>query len=212
MTIEDLKPGMTCTILSQKKGMKYEGKVVIQKVKANYILTDAIRVNNQVVSFGGTTNSLVFSANLPVPQVFQYISPIIVRDGTGKTFYKIELRHSKSKEINRRKNARLKLNREVYVRADLNERTYTCNLKDMSATGFALVFTGRNVPKNHQRIKSFHFTYNDTDMHNAIKVSFNLTGKVRRCVVLNEKQVLFGCQIDYSHDIDKYVKTRIGKV
>ena len=207
MTINDLKPGMSCTLLAQKKGLKYENKVTIHKVERDHIVTTAIRVKDKVVTFNGTTNSLIIYNGDNPPQIFQYIVPAIVKDVGGKSFYKIVLKQSRSKEIDRRRAPRYTIGRNINVRADNNEKTYTCNLRDISATGFALMFTGKNIPKDYKNIKTFHITFNDMDLNKSIKVNFNLTGAVKRRKNLDDQQILFGCQFGYSKDVNEYIKT-----
>ncbi len=208
LTIKDLKIGMTCTIKSVKQDKKHEGKVIIQKIGKDEIYTSVIKIGDQAVSLAGVSNFLIIEDAGKTPEVFQYVNPIVVKEG-GKTYYKIKLGKSGSAKFNRRKKQRFPMGIAINVRADTNVRTYLCTLKDISATGFALVFKGENIPKNFDKIKTFHFTYNDFDPKYAFRATLSLTGVVKRYVYLDDKQMLFGCQISESAQVERYIQDKI---
>ena len=209
MTVNDLSIGTECTILTKKRDKKYEGVTKILKKNKNYILTDVIRVKGQIVLFNSGLSFLVVNGKTGVPQAFEYIHPIIVRDMNGKSMYKIELKNSSSKDYNRRRKPRMKVGKDIHVKADNTEKAYACKLKDISANGFALVFTGNSIPSNIKSIKSFQFTFADSDPRLAIKVNFALSGEVRRLACINGNQILVGCQIKDSYDLEQYINKKM---
>lgn len=210
MTIKDFKQGMKCTILAVKKGKQYQGEVTVRKVKKNYILVDVIRVKKRVVSLAGVSNFLLIEDKSGAPNCFQYIIPIIVYDRKDKqAYYQIKLKDISSVKFNRRKHFRCPIGAEINVRTDNSQKTYPCLLKDISASGFALIFTGKHIPSEYETIRTFHFIYNDFDLKNCFSATLNLTGVVKRCVHLNENQILFGCQFRESPLVEKYVADKM---
>ena len=209
MTIKDLKRGMNCTILSVHKDKSFEHPVRIQEVKRDTVLTDAIKVDGKVVSLSGVSNFLIVQVANGTPEVFSYVVPVICKE-KEQTFYSIRLLHAVSKQYNRRKNTRCPIGAEVNVRADNNRRTYPCVLKDISATGFALVFTGKNIPPDYKNIKTFHCLYSEYDPRAAYRTTLDLTGTVKRRLKIDEQQVLFGCHFAESRIVENYIanKTR----
>lgn len=210
MTIKDLKPGMKCTILCTKQDKSFENPVRIEKVRSEEVLTDAIVVNGKVVSIDGVSSFLIVNIENKAPECFQYIKPMLCRDKvTRKAYYKINLKNAKTRSFNRRKNSRCPIGAEVNVRADDNNTTYPCELKDISATGFALVFTGANIPKDYGKIRTFHCLYNDFDPKIAFGATLSLTGMVKRCVHLDNNRILFGCQFNKSKEVERYVSQKM---
>lgn len=213
MTINDLRVGMKCTILSSRKDKQHTGDVIIRKIKGFDVYVDVIKVDNKIVSLSGVSNFLIVNVPNMDPEIFSYITPVIIQDkADGKSYYKFQLKTS-SKKYNRRKNARLYIGTEVNVRADQNTKTYPCILRDISATGFALVFSPKYIPSNYSKIKSFHLVYNDYDLEHTLKVSLSLTGYVKRCISLDGGRLLFGCWFPKSSKVEKYItdKEKITK-
>lgn len=208
MTVEDIRVGMECIIMTMYKGTTIESPVKITDVnpKKYTVMTEAVYYNDKVVSLSKADNHLVFERIGTVPQIFQSIIPNVVNDKKNKTsYYSIDLRNKVSKEFNRRKNFRCYIGEKVNVRADEYARTYECILKDVSATGFALVFKTAVAPRNIRDIKRFHFVYNDHRPEFGFVATLNLTGDVRRIVELEDGKILFGCAFPRNLLVEKYI-------
>lgn len=208
MTIEDIRVGMECIIMTMYKGTTIESPVKITAVnlKKYTVMTDAVFYNDKVVSLSKANNHLVFEQLGTVPQIFQNVLPNVVNDKKAKTsYYSIDLRNKASKEFNRRKNFRCYIGEKINVRADEYARTYECILKDVSATGFALVFRVNSIPRDYEKIKRFHFVYNDRHPDFGFNATLNLTGEVRRIVELEDNRLLFGCSIPKNLLVEKYI-------
>lgn len=204
MTINDLKVNTKCMILSTKKDKAFESDTVIRMIDGGYIYVDPTIKNGKIVNLNGVSNHLIIETGPKPPQIFQYIYPEIYRHN-GKTYYRIKLRNKNSVKYNRRHNQRITVNKTVSVRIDGGAEIYTCILKDISAVGFALEFTNRDLPPDHKNIKSFRCVYSDLNKVHNIKITVELRGTVRRIVDTADNKTLYGCQMPYSYNVDRYV-------
>ncbi len=208
MTIKDLHEGMTCTIISTKKNGKYESRTSIQKIEKNTIYVKPTVIDGRVVQLRDVANYLVIDIKGREPQVFQYVHPEVYKYG-GKTYYRIDLKNKISVKYNRRHNYRCSIGKPVFARADKNVATHPCIVKNISAVGFALVFSQKDLPLNYKEVKTFHCVFNDYNPKFGLNTTIELDGQVRRIVETKDGRVLFGCQIPYSSKIDRYVAKKI---
>lgn len=205
MTINDLNPGMSCTLLTMRKRGKYQADSTILKISNHDLFVDAVTVNGRIVNFGHTSNFLIINLQDRVPQIFQYIVPQLTRED-GRYCYKINLKYKLSVIYDRRNNFRLPLNKSVSARFDVREaRQYQCLLKNISAVGFGLVLDRTNLPKDYKLTGSINITFSDSEPEYGMEVSFNLTGSVKRIINTKDGRILFGCQFPYSLSIEQYI-------
>ncbi len=208
MTIKDLKEGMSCRIISTKKGSKYEADTVIQKISKGAVYIKPIIIGGKIIHLKDVSNFLIINIKGQEPQVFQYVYPLVWREN-GKPYYRIDLKHKISVKYNRRHNYRCYIGKSVYARADKNVTTHPCTVKNVSAVGFALVFFKKDLPSNYKAVKTFHCVFNDFDPQFGLNSTIELNGAVKRIVETDDGKILFGCQIPYSPKIDQYVAKRI---
>ena len=213
MTVRDLKPGMSCTLLTMRKKGKYQSDSTIVRIEGSTIFVKAVIVNNRVVNFGHISNFLIVNVEDDSPQIFQYIVPEIYNEGNSH-FYRINLKSKFAVTYDRRKNFRARINKTANARFDDSTSTRHGLLKNISAVGFALVLDGANLPRNHTRTQNIHVSFTDTDPEFGLQTSFELTGEVRRIVNTRDGKILFGCHFPYSYNIEKFVleKERIRRI
>lgn len=204
MTIKDLKPGMSCTLLTMRKRGNYQSDSSIAHIRGNDVYVDVVIVDNKIVNFGHISNFLIINIAGQRPQIFQYIIPEICKEGSRR-YYKISLKNKSSTVYDRRKNFRLRINKSVKAKFDDNASTNRGVIKNISAVGFAIVVDKTNLPKDHMNTKKIFTVLKDGEPEYGLQYTFELKGEVRRIVNTNDGKVLFGCQFPYSHRVEKYI-------
>ncbi len=204
MNVNDLKINTECTLISTKKDKKFEAKSVIRIIERGIIYVDVIRRNGKIVNLSGVSNHLTIDIQMKEPQIFQYITPEIYRRN-GNVYYRINLRNKNTTKYNRRRNPRYHIGKTVTARIDNNTDVYPCILKDISAVGFALEFHKKELPKNISEITNIRFIFADMDKARDLKITTDLNGRVRRTIETGDGKILFGCQMAYSYQVDRYV-------
>lgn len=207
MTIDDLLPGRVCTILVAVKGMKTEIPTVVRKHKGKHsIIVDAFKKDDKVISLSKALCHLLVEVPEGQPELFKYVVPETTYDRKDHvTYYEISLKDKESVTVNRRGAYRLFIGELITVRADENRKTFEVNLKDVSSTGFAIVFKKADLPQGYHDIKRFHFVYNDFEPEVGFSATLSLTGDVRRIIELEDGKMLFGCSFPKSAMVEKYI-------
>lgn len=213
MTIDDLAVGTTCTIQINVGNSRIFHDTVIRAVypKKSAILVDALCKNGKYIQLENVENHLVINVENSKPEIFKRIRPILFEDKKlGRRFYCIQIKQN-SIPYNRRESYRCFVGERLNVQIGDNRRTFECVLKDVSATGFALVFDKINMPTNYHSWANFHAVYNlsNEDVGGLRFGVANLKGEVVRCEEMSDEKVLFGCRhLNVVHAIEPYIRDR----
>lgn len=206
MDITSLSVKQTVEIMSSRNRRSISNHVQILRIRNNIIYTTAARHEGKVLNLKKVVNHLVVPSKDSVPQVFKFVSVKIVFDfRLRKKIYAIAIGDKNSTLMNRRRSFRCFIGEKVNAMVDTNAKMYECVLKDLSATGFALVFSETNVPRDYENIRSFHFLYNDKNKSLAFERDIRVMGQVVRVVDLQNGGKLFGCKFPFMQSIETYL-------
>lgn len=168
------------------------------------ITAKAIFSNNKPVSMRGTGVLVDLIVNLPNEKPIQFKNVIInlFKSTIKGYFYQIST-VAESTTLNRRENFRLFVGNTIPVQFGANTSPRNAILRDVSATGFAVV-CDRDVRIDPHKI--IHAVLNDQPRENGPVYSFQLFGLVARTQELENGKLLIGCRLNAPvPGLDKYI-------
>lgn len=205
MTVEDLQAGMPATLIVFINSKKMEFPVKILSKKKDIICISPIIKNDKTVSFDGHVVHLMFDFMNDVPQVFRSIKLKTCKDKKKNSFYAAKI-SSASANMNRRTTYRCYVGEKINAQMGTNRKTYDGILKDVSATGFSLVFDKKDLPENYEDFESCHAVYNEFMADIFFNVTLNLTGNIVRVAEVEKDKVVYGCKLIHASPvIEKYI-------
>lgn len=213
MTISDLSAGMKCTLLIKigKTELTHDTVIMAIYEKKQLVMVKPIEKDGKYISLKGAVTHLLFEIENTKPEVFKVVFPVLFYDKRLKEqVYAIPLKQV-SVSYNRRGSYRCYVGDRVNVQIGNNRKTVECVLKDVSATGFALVFEKSKLSPDYDTWSDFHAVYNlsNEDVGGLRFGAIDLRGEVVRIVDVGEDKVLFGCRhLDKVYVLEGYIRDR----
>ena len=195
MRIEELEANQAIKILvnAGNQQLEFSSTVLEAFPRKHLILASPIMRNDKIVAFSGKgiqTHVVVFFPDQK-PIVFQNATIQTTRDRDDQLCYMITCLLD-SKEFNRRGAFRCYIGIDTHVRIGSHKGALEAIIKDVSSTGFAFAMRGE---RSLDPGESVHAVLNDYITETAKNYSFHLIGTVVRSYEMENKMVVYGCQL-----------------
>ena len=166
-----------------------------------YLLTEPIRINGKVLSFRPEEKvaiNLILVRNEKSPVVWKAIGLAVV-SSQGKSMYKVGA-SSEGFEMNRRGAYRLFVGIGGVAQVGANRKALDVIVKDVSDSGFSFV-----AMEELDKVEGTPIRLVFAD----INMNFSLMGIVVRKVILDEKKILYGCQLSVPNsNLQRYINEK----
>lgn len=195
MRIEELEVNQAIKILvnAGNQQLEFSSTVLETFPRKHLILASPIMKDDKIISFNGKgiqTHVVVFFPDQK-PIVFQNVSIQTTRGRNDELCYIITSLLD-SKEFNRRGAFRCYIGIDTHVRIGSHKGALDAIIKDVSSSGFAFALRGE---KELEIGESVHAVLNDYIEETAKSYSFHLIGTVVRSYELENKIIVYGCQL-----------------
>ena len=205
MIAEEVKMGMRATLIAAVGGKKLEFPVCVAEKKNGIIFIKAIERDNRYVNFDGFPMHLLIEVAGEAPQIFRNVKMKLFKNKKGICMYAIKL-PNKAMVLNRRESYRCYVGEKVFAQFNANKQAYEGIFKDVSSSGFSVVFDKKELPKNYTEFTTCHLVYSEYMCDTCYSANLNLTGTIVRIFENENEKVIFGCHLSHhSSAIDKYI-------
>jgi len=183
-------------VTASEQVLQYQSLVV--SFKGNRMVIDPIIMDGMMLSLSSSPNisiDLIYTRDDESPVIFENVH-VSTFKYLGKIKYLVQS-FSRGKKINRRGAPRMFLGIKGNVQLGINRSSFDVVVKDISQTGFAFA-AARNV---HNAVNTpVKLRYLDGDE------KIDIVGEIVRKTVMEEKKIIYGCQILINKDhFQKYV-------
>lgn len=169
----------------------FEFPIKIQHKKDKNLFLEVIRINNKVLGFTNSNIpiSLILNRKNEKPLIWERCKLKVVKDNNNNFYYEIN-GDIIGKEINRRKDFRVSIGLSVDVTIGTNRKVIKGVLKDLSASGFAIIID-KNKDINCPENEFIRISFDDLNLNYHI----NLMGKIVRLdtELTSDEKILYGC-------------------
>jgi len=183
-------------------GQRFEFPSKCIDVSGSCILAEPIKVNGKVLNFKtqeSMTVNLIMIREDKSPFVWKGVGVNVVTDKTNKTFYKVAA-SADGYEMNRRGAFRLFVGITGVAQMGINKKALDVIVKDVSESGFSYV---SNEDIENVLNMPVRLVFGDLNMN------FSLMGIVVRKVVIDEKKIVYGCQLSTNNaNLVKYISEK----
>ena len=207
MFIEELQPKQEIQLLVNvnNNSLVFTSKVQETLPKKHTIFVDAVYKGNKPVSFKG--NGVILDVMAAVedaskPHLFKNVSSTLLKRTNGTFCYGLTSMEA-SITHNRRENYRCYIGIETYIEFGPNHMTHEAIIRDISATGFAVVCDNEVsfLPGN-----LVHVVLNDQIESSGEKYTFHLYGLVARLQEIENGKTIYGCRLNNNvKGLDAYI-------
>ena len=205
MLIEELQAGQEIQLLVNvnSNSLVFTSKVQETLPKKHTIFVDAVYKGTKPVSFRG--NGVILDVLAAVedaskPHLFKNVSSTLLKRTNGTFCYGLTSLEA-SITHNRRENYRCYIGIETYIEFGPNHATHEAIIRDISATGFAVVCDNdiSFLPGN-----LVHVVLNDQIA--GEKYTFHLYGLVARMQEIENDKSVYGCRLNNNvKGLDAYI-------
>ena len=205
MKIFELEKDTTLTFILNLPNQKLEfpSKVVDCDSKAKEMYAEAVIHNGQTLGLGSAKGALDVIASFPddKPILFSDIKAVAIKYDSAKC-YEVTCENP-GKAINRRGSYRCFVGTHSEVNSGVGAQPYPAVVKDVSATGFAVILDEANKLEIGQLV---YCAMHDTIESTGEDFNFSMFGIVVRTQELDRGKVVYGCQHNKPViGIDKYI-------
>lgn len=200
MRLIELNEGDRISIEVIFSGKNYEFSTNVSGKMNDFILSDVVTSDEKVVGFTGDDImlNLIYYREEKTPIVWTGIGCTLV-EYKGKMQYRIKA-SGEGFEKNRRQAFRLFVGNDAVVQIGLNRKSSDATLKDISETGFAFITEDNVEDAENMAVRA---VFSDTSH------SISLIGRIVRKVELEDKRVLYGCQLtSHNQILSRYINEK----
>ncbi len=205
MLLHNLPENSKIILELNMNGQKYEFPSTVLIRENGFILTEPVRINDKILSFGTSGNIKVSLINIrqdKSPMVWKSVGITVVLN-KGKSYYKI-IAGGEGYEMNRREAFRLFIGVKGVAQIGINRKALDVIVKDISETGFSFV-TSENIDKVVNMPIRLVFADGGT--------TYSLMGLVVRKVEIDETKILYGCKLSVQNaGIQHYINEKQRKM
>lgn len=207
MLIEELKPGQEISLVVNvnNNSLFFTSKVQETLPKKHTIFVDAVFKGVKPVSFRGKgviLDVLAAVENADKPHLFKNVSSTLLKRSNGTFCYGLTTL-AESVAHNRRENYRCYIGIETYIQFGPNHAAHEAIIRDISATGFAVVCDN---DVNFMQGSLVHVVLNDQIEDFGEKYTFHLYGLVARVQDLENGKLVYGCRLNNNiKGLDAYI-------
>lgn len=211
MFIDELQPEQKIDLMVKIAGQAMEFELFVKDTnsKKHTILTNVVYKDEKIVNLsgGGFLMEVHAYPGDGSPMVFKGVKLALMKDSKSGDFLYQITGPLEGKSFNRRENFRIYSGKEVVVQFGSNRSTDPAFIKDISATGVAIVtYNNEKVYKVGQII---HTVLNDIIEELNKKYSFQIYAIIVRVVELDNGNVVYGCKLNQKvPGLDQYIMTK----
>lgn len=192
MIFTELKINTNLNIIVKQKSeeLQFHSKVI--SVLADKVIIDAIRMDGKAVKLSSSPNIRIDIMACPAneaPYMFENVYVKMTRYNNRLAYQITALR--RGKKVNRRAAERLFLGVKGNIQLGINKSNFDVVVKDISQTGFSFAASRNLLDAIDMPVKlRFKDDYNKID----------IVGRIVRKTVLDDKKVIYGCQLLINKD------------
>lgn len=200
MFIEELQSGQEIKLVAKIGEEEVEFVTTVQEPipRKHSVITDAVRKNEKVVTFHGKglIVDVLVNPSDSAPLVFKNVSIVLTKKVNDDSFVYVISTITEAKVLNRRKCFRTFVGKEISVQCGSNHAAYDAVLKDISATGFAVVMGTSPEEPRFRENQVIHTLLNDYIEDTQQQFSFQLYGIIVRIEETDNGKIIYGCKLN----------------
>lgn len=197
MRLTDLSLGqaMIISVHVGEQQLEFESELELINAKKHIVYLAPIMKDNKLLTFTAKGILTDIIVNLPdsKPYVFRNMILNAMKKEDGTFCYGV-LDNAEGMALNRRGAFRCSIDCNAILRIGTMHKTYEIIIRDVSVTGFSFTFNGAEEGSCDEG-QTVHCVLNDFLEETYDKFSFQLYGMIVRKVELENKRVIFGCQL-----------------
>lgn len=192
MIFTDIKINTNLNIIVKQKSeeLQFHSKVV--SVLNDKVLIDAIRMDGKAVKLSSSPNIRIDIMACPAGEAPYMFTNVLVKmtRHNGRLAYQVTAL-KRGKKVNRRAAERIFLGVKGNIQLGINKSNFDVVVKDISQTGFSFAASRNLIDAVDMPVK-LRFK-DDYDM-------IDVVGRIVRKTVLDDKKVIYGCQLLINKD------------
>lgn len=210
MEISELEIGLPITLEIKKDENKIQFPTAIEGIDEtrHLLFLSVVEKDGKLLNFGTMLLNLVIHRDNDVPILFRNTQVELFKTSENKYLYCTVLK-GRGVPYNRRNAFRCFVGNDVVVQMGSHKSTFDAILRDVSSTGFGLVFKKKDFENQEFGIGTQCHTHLIDAIDKFQKVNINLHGIVCRIADVDEEKVVFGCELMIrAYEIDKYIRAK----
>ncbi|NLG05140.1 MAG: hypothetical protein GX567_15120 [Clostridia bacterium] len=210
MEISEIEIGLPITLEIKKDEQKIQFNSAVEGIDEprRLIFLTVVEKDGKLINFGSMPINLVIHRDDDVPILFRNCHIELVKAADNKYMYCTVLK-GLGVPYNRRNAFRCFVGLDVVVQVDSHKSTFDAILRDVSSTGFGLVFRKKDLENQEFGIGTQCHTHLVDAIDKFQKININLHGVICRIAEVDEEKVVYGCELMIrAYEIDKYIRAK----